>query len=222
MQLLFCRIRFIAHRLHKQTFYNKFTIQRFEKNKTGGIEIFNETVYFSSLKEKYIYVTLNKNPVEIEIGGMHYTTEISVNKPSRLSVTIVSIIIILLFFLMVYTSKKWRTLQLFSAKQFLVFSILGSFALLLLNSYLIHYSVITITYFIFALLFLLFSLYDTQNVFLLRIGSALMIVLGLIFNLFEFGTLAPQFFSLIPPLFASEILFFYCPFVFTFMFFLRV
>jgi len=120
---------------------------------------------------------------------------------------------------MVYTSKKWRTLQLFSAKQFLVFSILGSFALLLLNSYLIHYSVITITYFIFALLFLLFSLYDTQNVFLLRIGSALMIVLGLIFNLFEFGTLAPQFFSLIPPLFASEILFFYCPFVFTFMFF---
>lgn len=189
------------------------------KIKTGGIEIFNETVHFSSLQEKYIYAAIHTNPVEVEIDGIHYTTEMPVNKPSRLPVTIVSIIILLLFLLIVDASKKWRTLQLFSAKQFLIFSILGSFALLLLNRYLIHYSVITITYFIFALLFLLFSLYDTQNVFLSRISSALMIALGLIFNLFEFGTLTPQFFNLIPPLFASEILFFYFPFIFTFMFF---
>jgi len=189
------------------------------KVKIGGIEVFNETVHFSSLQERYIYATFHKNPVEIEIGGMHYTTEIPVNKPSSLPVSIMSIIIVLLFFLMVDAAKKWRSVQLFSAKQFLVFSILGSFALILLNRYLIHYSAITITYFIFALLFLLFSLYDMQNVFHSRISSALMIALGLIFNLFEFGTLAPQFFSLIPPLFASEILFFYFPFVFTFMFF---
>ncbi len=189
------------------------------KVKTGGIVVFNETVHFSPLQEKYIYAVLNKNPVEVEVDDIHYTTEIPMNKPSRLPVSIMSIIIILLFFLMVDVAKKWRSVQLFSAKQFLVFSILGSFALLLLNRYLIHYSAITITYFIFALLFFLFSLYDMQNIFHSRISSALMIALGLIFNLFEFGTLAPQFFSLIPPLFASEILFFYFPFVFTFMFF---
>jgi hypothetical protein len=189
------------------------------KIKSGGVEVFDGVVHFSPLEERYIYATFHKNPVEIEIDGMHYTTEIPVNQPSRFPVNPTVIVIMLLVLLLGYTAKKLKSVQLFSAKQFLLFSILGGFALLLLNRYAIHYSTITITYFIFALLFFLFSMYDMQNVFLSRIAFISLFAIGLIFNLFEFGTVAPQFFNMIPPLFASEILFFYYPFVFTFMFF---
>ncbi len=188
------------------------------KIKSGRRITFDSNLHFAPLQERYIYAAMYNNPISIAINRVHNTINIRNGPRSSTGITFLILIVLLLLMLCALKMSKGITKSL-STRQFFLFAISGSVALLLLNRYFIHYSEITITYFAFALLFLLFSLYDNQDIFASEAGSAIMLILGLIFNLFEFGTLLPQFFNLIPPIFASEKLLFYLPFVFTFIFF---
>ena len=190
------------------------------KVESGGITSFEGSLHFAPFQERYIYAEMYSNPVTVTVNKVQTAMNVYAEpRSSRSSVNITFLILIILLLLMLCVSKMIKRTKLLNAKQFFLFAIFGSIALLLLNRYFIHYSEITVTYFVFALLFLLFSLYDNQDVFASRMGSSLMLISGLTFNLFEFGTLLPQFFNLVPPIFASEQLLFYLPFIFTFIFF---
>ncbi len=197
---------------------DKRTVAKIEAS-SDGKTIFDEESPFVPLAFHLLYLKPLSGTFAVKVNN----TLSNFNLPNATkNYSIVWLLLILLLtiaILYALISKKIVIKKLLSIKAFLMSVFFVPALLIILNSYFIHYSLHTVTYFVFALMFLILAFYDSEFYIQSISISLLMLFMGILFNYFEFGTLAPHFFSAILPFQRYEILLFILPFVLTVTFF---
>lgn len=131
-----------------------------------------------------------------------------------------AVLVFFVFFvalILILVNKKTPSRRL--SKKAMIPVLIGiSLALFLLNHFFIHYSPISLNYFMFGAMFIIYAFYTDAFKYSLFSG-VLLIFVGLLFNFFEFGTIMPVQFSAYPPFGAYQLFFFYLPFIFAVFYF---
>ncbi len=184
--------------------------------KNGKRTIFNSNSSFLPLSLHSLYIKFTGTPISVTVND-------KTDSFYRLQVKNFSLLILLfialLLLLLLASIKKFRVKKLLNVKWFLISIFVLPVSLALVNSYFIHYSLHTITYFIFALMFLILAFYDSEFYFQSITASIIMFFSGLLFNFFEYSTLMPHFFNSILPFMRYNIVLFEIPFLYTLLFF---
>ncbi len=132
---------------------------------------------------------------------------------------IIFTLLFVLIALSLFVRKKRPIKKILNVKKFILAVFLFPVVLILLNRYFIHYSLHTITFFVFSLMYLLLAFYDTEFQDQSFSAFAILLFLGLLFNYIEFGTLLPHYFSGILPFPRYNIMIYIIPFLFSVLFF---
>jgi|GEM_PF-1286398 len=128
------------------------------------------------------------------------------------------ILLILLAMLGVVLTKNIRIKKKISSNVFSALAIAISMAVICLNRMYVHYSSTSITYILFAVLFLIYS-FRGDNPKRALLAALFILFVGSLYNVMECGTLLPSFFNGIPPIQSYEQVLFFFPFIFVLFFF---
>jgi hypothetical protein len=128
------------------------------------------------------------------------------------------ILVVLIAMVFVAFLRKMEIKKTVSRQMFALIAVALSIIVIFINRMYVHYSTTTITYILFALLYLLYA-FEGSNVKNALLASLFMVFAGLLYNFLEFGMLAPAFFNGIPPIRSFEQFLLFFPFIFTAFFF---
>ncbi|MGC9124902.1 MAG: hypothetical protein ACP5GW_02110, partial [Caldisericaceae bacterium] len=159
-------------------------------------------------------IVLDQLPVTVSFDNISFT----VNRQNEISYDWIFFAFLVLAMLLVILNKNVHINNKISNSGFYILVILSSILIILLNRAYIHYSTTTVTYLLFAALFLIYSFKTDhpQNSLLAMIFN---IFIGYLYNFVEFGSLRPLFYSGFPPIQSFEQFLLYFPFIFCMMFF---
>lgn len=183
----------------------------------GGDSLVSQDFTMEPLGERK--VLLQNVPTQVEFKGVVYDTPLPEKKGSSAFLWIVPLLIICLIFLF---NKRISLKKGIKSRDFYVLSILLPSLLIFINREFIHYSSITILYFVFALLFFIASFHQKESFRVMFFDGLLMLILGFVFNFFEFGTFLPYVFNDLPPFESYLNFIFYIPFILTLIYFFNV
>ncbi len=184
----------------------------------GSVTFYRDNMSFLPLSAKLLTVKYGRRPIKVLFSGINYMFGVP-RKQFSVSGFILFIILLALFLLCLFIKKKRPLKKIFDAKKFVTAVFILPVISVILNRYFIHYSLHTITFFVFSLMYLLLAFYDTDFQVQAIFAFALMLFLGLIFNYLEFHTLLPRFFDGILPFSRYYIIIYVIPFVFSVLFF---
>ncbi len=197
---------------------DKKTVANIEVN-SGDKTVLNEESPFVPLAFHLLYLKPSSKAFTVKVDNTLSNFSLPKAAKNYSVVWLLLILLLIVAILCALISKKIVIKRILSIKAFLISVFFVPILFIILNSYFLHYSLHTATYFVFALMFLILAFYDSEFYIQSVSISLLMLFMGILFNYFEFGTLAPHFFGAILPFQRYEVLLFILPFVLSVAFF---
>ncbi len=186
--------------------------------KSGNKVLYSDSPVFLPLKDHILNVRYSSEPLRVFFQGKVFRFVVPAKHFPVLSF-VVLFLLLFLFALYIYVKKKRPIPRILNVKKFILAVFFLPVFLVILNRYFVHYSLHTITFFVFALMYLLLAFYDTEFQTQSIFAFSVMLFLGLLFNFFEFKTLMPHFFTGILPFPEYQMIIYLIPFVFAVLFF---
>ncbi len=186
--------------------------------KSGEKTVYQDRAMFLPLSDHLLVVKSGKGPINISFAGETHTFGVP---KTRIPVSLILLFTLFVILVAVYlfVRKRKPIKRLLNVKKFALAVLVIPVLTIVLNRYFVHYSLHTITFLVFALMYVLLALYDTdfqeQSVF----AFCSMLFLGFLFNYLEFGTLMPHFFDGVLPFHRYYIMIYTIPFIFAVLFF---
>ncbi len=185
---------------------------------SGGESVFQDNSSFLPLSLHTFYTSFIKNPVTVKVGNLSESFNKLSSKTSSGSFFIF-VTLLMLLTLILLKFKKIRIKKLLNVKMFIISILILPSLFIFVNTYFIHYSLHTMTYLTFALMFIILALYEPELYFQSLSVALAMAFMGFLFNYLEFSTLSPHFFNGILPFTRYDSILLLVPFLGTILFF---